>query len=106
MFITGILQFGLAWIIIGWGWSIWWGVRMFQDAQTRKDREESQRMANVINAGISVNTITLDSQDPVSTSINTDNHNQRESAESEVNPEQTNSINVTISEDHPSNPSS
>ncbi|KAK8796746.1 hypothetical protein WA588_000873 [Blastocystis sp. NMH] len=40
VFITGILQFGLAWIIIGWAWSIWWGVRMFQDAQERKRKEE------------------------------------------------------------------
>ena len=40
VFITGIIQFGLAWIIIGWAWSIWWGVRMFQDAQERKKREE------------------------------------------------------------------
>lgn len=40
VFITGILQFGLAWIIIGWAWSIWWGVRMYQDSQTRKKQEE------------------------------------------------------------------
>ena len=40
VFITGIIQFGLAWIIIGWAWSIWWGVRMFQEAQERKKREE------------------------------------------------------------------
>ena len=40
VFITGIIQFGLAWIIIGWAWSIWWGVRMLQDAQERKRKEE------------------------------------------------------------------
>ena len=43
VFITGILQFGLAWIIIGWAWSIWWGVRMYQDSQTRKLQEEEYR---------------------------------------------------------------
>lgn len=46
VFITGILQFGLAWIIIGWAWSIWWGVRMLQDAQARKVRE--QQIASVV----------------------------------------------------------
>lgn len=46
VFITGILQFGLAWIIIGWAWSIWWGVRMLQDAQARKTRE--QQLASVV----------------------------------------------------------
>ena len=41
VFITGILQFGLAWIIIGWAWSIWWGVRMFQDADARQKKQEA-----------------------------------------------------------------
>ena len=39
--ITGILQFGLAWIIIGWAWSIWWGVRMYQDANNREKGGET-----------------------------------------------------------------
>ena len=42
MCITGIVQFGLAWIIIGWAWSIWWGIRMYTDAQARKAREEER----------------------------------------------------------------
>lgn len=48
VFITGLLQFGLGWIIIGWAWSIWWGVRMLQDAQQRKMREEGQQTVTII----------------------------------------------------------
>ena len=47
VFVTGLIQFGLAWIIIGWAWSIWWGVRMYADAQERKRREEDQPVQNV-----------------------------------------------------------
>ena len=45
VFITGILQFGLAWIIIGWAWSIWWGVRMFQDADAREKGVQEARQS-------------------------------------------------------------
>ena len=49
VFITGILQFGLAWIIIGWAWSIWWGIRMYTEAQQRKARmEERTRRVEVV----------------------------------------------------------
>lgn len=57
VFITGILQFGLAWIIIGWAWSIWWGVRMFQDAAKRQEQQqealESQEMVHESTVSIS-----------------------------------------------------
>ena len=44
--ITGILQFGLAWIIIGWAWSIWWGIRMFQDADAREKGVQEARQSH------------------------------------------------------------
>ena len=54
VFLTGILQFGLAWIIIGWAWSIWWGVRILQDAQAREKRENDPTLRSVsINSEVS-----------------------------------------------------
>ena len=64
VFITGILQFGLAWIIIGWAWSIWWGIRMYTEAQQRKARiEERTRRVEVVTRQ---NTIDSTSNNPTS----------------------------------------
>ena len=85
VFITGILQFGLAWIIIGWAWSIWWGVRMYQDSQTRKIQETSHPPSTLQNTSITSNPSTTNP----STSL--------QSTEANTNIEHENSTHVIIS---------
>lgn len=73
VFITGILQFGLAWIIIGWAWSIWWGVRMFQDAQERKRKEEQAleegTAATTVEESRSLNQPSTHSEEPLTVHV-------------------------------------
>ena len=68
----GSIQFGLAWIIIGWAWSIWWGVRMFQDAQERKKREEEAAVTRTEEQP-STTTDPPAEEQPLSVRVSTDN---------------------------------
>ena len=86
VFLTGLLQFGLGWVVIGWAWSIWWGVRMFQDAQSRKEREQSQQhheSISIENNGV----VILPSQESLGVQENQENQRDLQSQENHENHE-------------------
>ena len=45
---TGALQFFMAFIIIGWIWSIWWGIALVQNCQDPSQNEKNEKFVQEV----------------------------------------------------------